>query len=535
MLARLIVYFAYLLNNSRHYRNSKMFFYNLLENPDSKLKTYFDLFMIGVVMASITILIHGVNKRLGPLEALFEHIVVTVFIIEYLLRGWIYSDSHQIIIRHYEKSQYLNINFGLFKALLEIVKTKLQYVFSMMAIIDLLAILPSYRPVRMLRVFLIFRLFKLFRYSRSIKIFSDVLENKRFEFYTLALFLGFLVFIASTAIYMFEHNDDGGGIGSLFEAAYWSVVTLSTVGFGDITPQTTGGRLVTMALIVTGLGVISFFTSIVVTSFSEKMDDLRTDRIYSELEKYRDFSIVCGFGRVGQEIAREMTRARQQFMVIDNDPLHVQLARRQGILIIADDASKDSVLLNAGINKGAATVLCTTADDVANVYITLSSRYLNPDITIISRANHKENVRKLQQAGADYVIQPFMIAGMLTTEYIGQPVAFEAILGILHEKKHILMETIVVHPGCHLENMAVGNTDFTQRKLTLVGVISADPSHRKHHNQYRMPGQHFYFNPGPNFILRGNDVLVLLGRRYSIDYLKNQLEKSLLRKRIKNR
>ena len=526
--ARLIVYFAYMLQTSQHYRNLKMFFFNLLENPDSKLKTWFDFFMITVVLLSVSILIHGVNRELGKTAEIFEHIVVTVFIIEYLLRGWIYSDSHQIIIKHYEKSQYLNIKFSLSSALLEIAKTKLQYVFSVVAIIDLLAILPSYRPVRVLRVFLIFRLFKLFRYSQSINVFSEVLKNKRFELYTLALFLGFLVFIASTAIYMFEHRDNGGEIDDLFDAAYWAVVTLSTVGFGDITPQTTGGRIVTMALIITGLGVISFFTSIIVASFHEKMDDLRINRTYAELEKYRNFTIICGFGRVGQEIAREMHKDRQQFMVIDNNPEHAQLAKRQGILIIADDASKDSVLLNAGINKGATMVLCTTSDDVVNVYITLTSRYLNPDITIISRANRKDNVKKLVQAGANHVIRPFEIAGMLATEYIGQPAAFEAIFGILHEEKHILLETVVVHPGCYLEDLPVENVDFLQRKLTLLGVISANPSHRKHRNQYKMPGQRFYFNPEADFILRKNDVLVLLGREYSIEHLKNQLEKSHL-------
>lgn len=529
MIARFLVYFAYLLKTSVHYRQSKHFFFNLLENPESKAKSYFDVFMICLVMLSVFFLVYSVEHTLSAEGEFFEQCVVFIFISEYLLRAWLYSDSHRIIIDEYEKSEYLNTHFNLFKTLKIVLAKKFEYIFSLFALIDLLAILPSYRPLRILRILLIFRLFKLFRYSNSIKVFSDVLSSKRFELITLAIFMGFLVFIASIAIYLFENTSSGGNIRHLYDAFYWSIVTISTVGYGDITPQTVGGRLVTVTLILTGLGVLSFFTSIIVAAFNDKMHTLRENRTYAELSRYKDFIIICGFGRVGQEIANQFSKDHQDFIIIDPDENNIFLAKEKQFLAIHDDASKNSVLISAGINRGATSVLCTTGSDVNNVYITLTSRYLNPNINIISRANRQDNVKKLYQAGANNVIKPFEIAGLLAAEYVGQPVAFEAILGILQGQKHILMDTIVVHKNSLLEKQQIATLNFEKRKLTLVGVISASQENLKHRNRYKIKKQHFYFNPEKHFQLQEHDILVVLGREYSIDHFQNQIEKSRLK------
>jgi len=529
MLTRLIVYFAYFLKSSLYYKNTKLFFYNLLENPDSRIKSYFDVVMICLVLLSVFLLIYEVDTQLTTIDMLFEHILITLFIIEYLLRVWLYNDVHKIILEHYEKSQYLNSPFRLREVAKQILAKKIEYIFTPLAVIDLLAILPSYRPLSILRVLLIFRLFKLFRYFKSLNLFVEVLESKRFELYSLAIFLGFLLFIGSTGIYLFEHPTNSTQVSNLFDAAYWSIVTVSTVGYGDIAPQTTGGRLVAMALVLTGLGVLSFFTSIIVSAFTDKMNDLRENKTYAELKRYESFAIICGFGRVGRHIAMQLAKHRQPFVVIDNKEINASKARRQGYLVIHADASKNEVLINAGINNKATAVLCTTGDDVVNVYITLTSRHLNPAIRIISRANNQDNVKKLYQAGADNVIQPFEIAAMVVAEYIGQPVAFEAILGIIREEKQFIMETLCVHSGSIIDGMKISDIDFERRKLMLVGVVSASPVHRKHKNSYQLKNQHFYFNPEPYFVLQEDDLLVVLGREIGIDYFRDQIEKSRLK------
>lgn len=528
MPARLIIYLAYFLKTSPLYQRGKTFFYNLLENPYSRLKSLFDIFMIFLVMLSVYLLIYDVKTELNEYALQFEHVVVSIFIMEYLLRFWLYGDIHNIVIEQYEKNKYLNIPFQIHRVFIAIIRKKLEYVFSPIALIDLLAIFPSYRSVRILRIFLIFRLFKLFRYSQSIKVFADVLSTKKFELYTLALFLSFLVFIASTAIYLFENEPSGGQIAHLFDAVYWSIVTLSTVGYGDITPQTTGGRAVTLALIITGLGVLSFFTSIIVAAFGEKMHELRENRINAELEKLNDFIIVCGFGRVGQETVRLFKKDNQPFIIIDTNSENVLIAKNKGYLVIHDDASNNNVLVRAGINNGASAVLCTTQNDVINVYITLTSRQLNPEIQIISRANRHENIKKLLQAGADQIIQPFEILGLVAAEYIGQPVASEALVGIRLGEKQVLLETIAVEAGSPIEKVQISDIDFPAMKISLVGVISSNPIHKKHKNQYKVRKHNFYFNPAPHFVLHQNDILVLLGRDLSIDHFKFLLEKKRL-------
>ncbi|MDD4906174.1 MAG: NAD-binding protein [Methylobacter tundripaludum] len=530
MLTRLIVYLAYFLKASKRYQRTKLFFYDLLENAGSPLKSYFDVFMICLVMLSVFLLIYEVDHKLGESEVLFERCVISLFIAEYLLRGWLYSDNHKIILEHYEKAEYLNVPFRLGKVAGIILAKKIKYIFTPLALIDLLAILPTYRPLRVMRIFLLFRLFKLFRYFNSIKVFARILVSRRFELVTLGIFLGFLVFIGSTAIYLFENPANGGQVKNLFEGFYWAVVTVATVGYGDISPQTTGGRIIAMVLILVGLGVLSFLVSIIVTAFNEEMDELRENSTYAALNRFDDFIIICGFGRVGQHIARQLEKDQLNFVIIDPKEANVLKAKRLGYLVIHEDASKNGVIQNAGINNGATAVICTTGDDVINVYITLTSRHLNPGIKIISRANNQDNVKKLYQAGASNVIQPFEIAGMVVAEYIGQPVAFEAILGIIREESHIIMETLCVHPGSFIERMSIAEIDFEKRKLMLLGIISANPVHQKHKNSYPIKNQHFYFNPESFFVLRDGDLLVVIGREYSIDYFRDQIEKSRLKR-----
>jgi len=158
----------------------------------------------------------------------------------------------------------------------------------------------------------------------------------------------------------------------------------------------------------------------------------------------------------------------------------------------------------------------------------LTCRHLSQDVQIISRANRHENLAKFYQAGADTVIEPFIISGLLAAEYIGQPVAFEAITGILHEQKNILLEAIKVKPSSILENQKIGELDLAAKKLTLVGVISHNPLHLKHKNKYPIKHQHFYFNPPASFKLQADDIIVVLGRDYSISHFRDQVEQSHL-------
>jgi voltage-gated potassium channel len=528
--AKYIVKRCYAIEDSARYKRTKSFFYDLLVNPSARIRPYFDIFMIVLVLASVFLLIYEVKTDLGMFSRVFEGVAVSIFLVEYLLRLWLYNDSHKIIIEHYERSEFLNHSFRLGPALREMMSKKWDYMTTPLAIIDLLAIIPSYRPLRFLRIFLLFRLFKLFRYARSINEFVKVLSEKKFELYTLFIILAFVIFISSAAIYFFEAQTEGGEIENFFDGVYWALVTISTVGYGDITPHTPEGRFITLVLIICGIGVISFTTSIVVSAFGEKMKEMREHRVFAELEKGgRNVTIICGYGRMGQVVAERLKSDRDHFVIIDPDLQNVERAKQVGYLAIQGNAENTQLLQNVGIDTRAERILCLTDDDVVNVFIALTARHLNPDIEIVSRANREETVNKLLQVGADHTVMPYKILGLMAGEYMGQPVAFEAIHGMLHGEEKISLETVVVSSGSMLEGIPIGRIDFNQHKLILFGVISlVDREVDDSRAAYGMGTRMFFFNPQQDFQLHANDIIMVFGHELSIVHFKDSQERGTL-------
>lgn len=519
-----IVRAAFQLEASNGYTRVKSFFYDLLENQESRIRPYFDISMIVLVMSSIALFIYDINDEGGKLFTWFESFVILIFVIEYLLRFWIYNHSHRIIIEHYEHAEFIGMPMSLSSALKAMLSKKWEYVTSPLAIIDLLAILPSYRPLRILRIFLLFRLFKLLRYTRTINEFSKVLLEQRFEFYTLAIFLGFLVFASSTAIYVFEGDGSNPDISNFFDAIYWALVTISTVGYGDIIPTTTEGRIVTLMLIVSGIGVIAFATSIVVAAFTDKLGELRESRVYAELELLNEYVIICGYGRVGRVVADMLKRDGDNVLVIDNRYDRVNEAKQNDLLAIEGDAGSSQLLQSIESRRQASMVLCLTTDDVTNVYITLTARSIHKDVSIISRANQDETVKKLELAGADHVITPYEVVGLVASESIGQPVAFEAIYSILTGHKYFSIDTVNFPKVAGVAEICLGDIDFSSFKLTLLGVIAAPEISSGHkHEAYTLRKHQFIFNPDRSMTFTDGMTLVVFGHRFSIEHLRDRL------------
>ncbi len=520
-----IIQFCYKLDDSARYKRIKGFFYDLIDNPRSRIRPWFDVAMITLVVSSVYLIIYEVRHDLGLFGEIFEWFAVTVFLIEYLLRLWLYSPSHRIIIEQYEKDEFIGKPFSIWKALKKVLAVKWEYMTQPLAIIDLLAIIPSYRPLRFLRLFLLFRLFKLFRYVHSYNKFIQVLSEKRFEFYTISIFILFILFTSATAIFFFEAREDGGEIVTFFDGLYWSLITLTTVGYGDITPQTTEGRVITMILVICGVAVMAFITSIIVSSFNEKMEELRENSVFAELEKKKaKHTILCGFGRMGSVVADYLKEEKKHFVIIESEPINVARAKRAGYLVIEGSAENSDLLKSAGIKEHAEMILCLTGNDVVNVYITLTARYLNPDIDIISRANQKDSVKKLQQAGANHTVAPFKVVGLIAAEFIGQPVAFEAIHDILSGKNDISLETVTVKNKSILDGLQIGDINFLANKLELFGVITTTKRNKKCVNKpFIFKYNHFYFNPNNDFMLQAGDIILVIGHQYSIIHFKDQL------------
>ena len=525
-LSRMIVRLSYRLADSTRYEHAKNLAYTLLEDPNSRIRPYFDLFMIVLVLSSVSLLVYESYENLGAFGYLFESMVVMLFITEYLLRFWICSDGHRIVIAHYERAQFVNEAFRVWPALREILASKWAYVRSPLAIIDLLAIIPSYRPLRMLRLFLLFRLFKLFRYSSSFSGFGQVLKEKRFELLSLSTFLAFIVFGAASTLVIFEVDNPESRINGIFDGIYWALVTVSTVGYGDIVPASPEGRLVALLLILAGLGTFSFFASIIVSGFSERLPDLRRRQVYGELERRGGHTVLCGYGRVGQEMADSLAADGVRFVVVEREEAQFILARRRGFLAVLGEADSEELLDTLHIAT-ASRILCLTGDDVINVYIVVSARHRNPDIEIIARANSPESVTKLRRAGADRVVTLHESVSRLAVQYVGQPVAFEAIAEVLRLTPGVGVDAIHVGSDTRLIGRTIADLQLDDHKLILFGVLSkheGSPAGVRH--RYPIRSRQFLFKPAPAYVLEQDDMVLVFGHHLSVSHFNNALSRS---------
>lgn len=170
-IVQVIVKFAYLIAASDRYNAVKSFVGEVLEDQNSLKKRYFDYFMIFLVLTTVFILIYEIKHELPLFIDYYEMFAIGVFIVEWLGRLWVSSDIHLEIIEGYEKAQISGSKFKFNKTLGRVLKKKIDFIVSPMSIVDLLAILPSYRPLRILRILLLFRLFKIFRYTQSVNFF----------------------------------------------------------------------------------------------------------------------------------------------------------------------------------------------------------------------------------------------------------------------------------------------------------------------------------------------------------------------------
>lgn len=507
MISRLIVSAALFVAQSKRYEVCKHFFKDLLENTHKPYKRYFDFFMIFVVISSIVLLIQEVKNPLPQWLVVYNYeVVTTIFVIEYFLRLWIYSDIHALIIHESDKAKFMNHPLSLRRLMRKILNDKFAYIRSPQAIIDLLAIIPSYRPLRVLRIFLLFRAFKLLRYTSSVASFFSVLYAKKFELFTLLVFLSFIVFISGVLIYVFEGDGTNPDIAHFFDALYWSLVSITTVGYGDISPVTVEGKVVSMVIIVSGIGIISFATSIIVSAFSERLHELKAERSFRDAEKLKKFYLVCGYSSMAEMIVKRLLHHGFDVVVIDRDLVKIDAAHKEGCVAILGDATKLHTYYEMNLAKveriiGALTLI---SDEVQNIYITLTIRSISGHIPIYARAQNRHVIKKLKLAGATDVIYPNGSIGSMATEFINHPVAFDALRMMIAGHEETSVNEVLLFEHDKPVGKMLGEIDFFALRLVLVGV--------------KREGV-FHFSPQKDFILQANDILMVVGKAYHVTHL----------------
>jgi voltage-gated potassium channel len=283
-------------------------------------------------------------------------------------------------------------------------------------------------------------------------------------------------------------------------AAFLTTVNLlSTVGMGEM-PQTTGGQLLAVFLIATGVGTLFYAFSTLIDFLiggylAEIMGERSMKKKISELDKHY---LICGFGRVGEMVAKEFQKAGVSFVVVDSNPSSIAHCREHGFINIEGDAADDDVLKEAGLLRARGLVACVDSD-ADNVFVTLTARVLAPDLQIVARANTEETRNKLEKAGADKVVSPYSIGGREMANLMMKPMVsdyLEVVTG--GGELELRIEQFRLSHG----SPAVGKSieELKIRKLTGTSVLAV-----------RKPGGSFDTNPNPHTLLEENDVLITAG------------------------
>ncbi|MHB8658086.1 MAG: potassium channel family protein [Solirubrobacteraceae bacterium] len=282
----------------------------------------------------------------------------------------------------------------------------------------------------------------------------------------------------------------------------WTLDTVTTVG-SIPAPRDGGGRIVVAGLELLGIGTLFYGLATVAEFFvSGQLSGLLEGRRNQKMiDSYSEHFIICGFGRVGRQVARDLRAAEVDYVVIDENPDHREPARAFGIPLIEGQASEDELLQRVGIERARGVIACADSD-AENIFITLSARELRSDILIIARASAEDSEKKLLRAGADRVISPYKTSGSEMAR-----VALHPQVGGAVNVADYRMEEIEVSPVCE----GVGKTIEQVRGESVVVAL-------------RHPGGRLEPQPSPHTVIKAGDRLVALGTPVALDRLEGQFQ-----------
>jgi voltage-gated potassium channel len=290
---------------------------------------------------------------------------------------------------------------------------------------------------------------------------------------------------------------------SPLDSLFFTVITLTTVGYDEVHPLDTAGKVYTIFLILFGVGYVLYVLADMVDLFVKL--NLGFRRMQHRIVKLANHQIVCGFGRTGQEVAEQFRRNKIPFVIIEMDPKRVKKAEEEGLLVIQGDASSDDILREAQIHK-AAGIVCALPEDTANTFIALSAKGLNENITIVSRAANPGSEAKLRRAGAGMVISPYVICGRRMAAAVTHPLVTEFLEVVMHSPGQDLhMEQVKVATGCALIGTNLKDANI---KATSGAMILAVQQNGK-----------LMTNPSPELVFLEGDELIALGTEQQLQSL----------------
>lgn len=319
-----------------------------------------------------------------------------------------------------------------------------------------------------------------------------------------AIFLLFGILVVGVAGFsIIEHYP-------FLDAFFMTIITVTTVGFGEVHPLSPEGKVFTSILIVFSFGIFAFAASTLAKYVVSGVfyNYFKYSKVKKEIDKLQNHVIVVGYGRNGSQAVEELLNKNIPLVIIDNRESKInEIKVNANLLYIQDDPSSDEVLIYAGVKKAKALISVLPTDE-ENLFVVLTTHEINPGITIISRAINANTIKKLKIAGASHVIMPDKISGQQMAKMIAHPEIVEFLDYLMLEKSRDFLLSEVIWKN-NSSTITIGELT-SKTKLNFVGVKRTDGK--------------YIINPDSHILIETNDLLFVLGTPGAIQSFKEMVK-----------
>lgn len=334
---------------------------------------------------------------------------------------------------------------------------------------------------------------------------NPLIKFFRTKIYT-AIFLLVVILIVGIFGYKFISNY------SWLDAIYMTVITMTTVGFGEVIPLDYNAKIFTIFLILSSVVIMGYALSIITEYILSKnnYDELKYKKMQKEISSFKNHVVICGYGRNGKQAAQKLLAHKKSFVVIEKNKDIEERLQQDNVPYVIGNANEDEVLMQAGIDR-ASNFISALPNDADNLFVVLSTRQINKNINIISRASNESSYDKLKFAGANNVILPDKIGGDHMASLVVVPGLMEFLDNLsIVGKSNINIEEVAVEKLIHKE---AGKTikDLDLRKKTGCTIIG-----------YKDENGNYIVNPEAELKLASKSKIIVLGRPEQIEALNSE-------------
>lgn len=287
---------------------------------------------------------------------------------------------------------------------------------------------------------------------------------------------------------------------SWFDGLYMTLITLTTVGYGEVHSLSPTGRIFNAVILATGfLAVGATLALLTETLLAFEMGSFFSRRrMEKEIARLRDHFIICGAGRVGRSVANELRAYTAPFLIIEKDAAQTQWAMDEGIPVVIGTAANEDVLSHARIEHARGLISAVTSD-AENLYIVLTARGMRPDLRIIARVSEEEAIPKLRRAGANEVLSPYRGVGRRIAQLLLRPHVIDFLESAVYgTERDLQIEEVQVGPSSPLVEKTLSQCELSKTGVILLGL--------------KKPAGPLTFNPGPETVVHAGDYLIAIGR-----------------------